>query len=93
MANAILTFKIMPEAIDTDLEVIKEKAFKIAKENGSKGEMQGKIEPIAFGLKQLLILAMYEVTDDSDFDGIAEKMSTIEGVQSSEVLSMDLAMG
>ena len=92
MANAIVTFKIMPESPDTDLEAIKEKAFKIAEEEGSKGQMQHKINPIAFGLKELLILAMYSV-DDSNFDAIAEKMAEIEGVQTAEVYKMDLAMG
>lgn len=93
MANAIVTFKIMPESPEIDLEAIKEKAFSIAKENGSKGEMQGKIEPVAFGLKQLMVYAMYEVNDNNDFDAIASKMGELEGVQSSEVHNMDLAMG
>ena len=92
MAKAIITFKLMPESLDVDLEPIKEKALAIAKEAGSIGEMQGKIEPIAFGLKAVLILAMYEV-EGADFDGIAAKMGELEGVQSSEVAKMDLALG
>jgi elongation factor 1-beta len=92
MANAILTFKIMPQSPEIDLEAVKDKAFAIAKEAGSKGDMQYQINPIAFGLKELLVLAMYTV-DDSNFDAIAEKLETIEGVQSAEVYKMDLAMG
>lgn len=82
----------MPESPEIDLEAVKEKAFEIAKAEGSKGEMQYKINPIAFGLKELLVLAMYTV-DDANFDAIAEKMATLEGVQSAEVYKMDLAMG
>tara|TARA_Y100000310_G_scaffold153057_1_gene152498 strand:+ start:727 stop:1005 length:279 start_codon:yes stop_codon:yes gene_type:complete len=92
MAKAIITFKLMPESPEVDLGPIKEKALAIARENKSIGEMQSKEEPIAFGLKAILILAMYEV-EGADFDGIAEKMGEIENVRSSEVAKMDLAMG
>lgn len=93
MSNAIITFKIMPESPDVDLEAVKEEAMNVAKENGAKGDMQSDINPIAFGLKELLIYAMYEVSDSADFDGIAEKMQAIEGVNSAEIAKMDLAMG
>jgi len=92
MAKAIITFKLMPESVDVDLEPIKEKALEIAKEAGSIGQMQSKIEPVAFGLKAILVLAMYEV-EGSEFDAIAAKMGELEGVQSAEVAKMDLALG
>ena len=92
MARAIITFKLMPESPDTDLEPIKKKALEIAKENGSIGEMQAREDPIAFGLKAVLILAMYEI-EGSDFEKIAEQMKKIEHVQSAEVGNMDLALG
>jgi len=82
----------MPESPDVDLEPIKTKALQIAEEAGSIGEMQTKIEPFAFGLKAVIVLAMYDV-DGADFDGIAQKMGQIEGVQSAEVAKMDLALG
>ena len=84
MAKAIITFKMMPESPEVDLAPIRKKALEIAKEAGSIGEMQSKEEPIAFGLKAVLVLAMYEV-EGSDFDVIAAKMGEIENVQSSEV--------
>ena len=92
MAKAIITFKIMPVSPDVDLGPIKEKALAIARENGSIGEMQAREEPIAFGLKAVLILAMYEV-QGGEFDEIAAKMGEIKDVQSSEVAKMDLALG
>ena len=92
MAKAIITFKLMPTSPEVDLEPIKEKALAIAKAAGSIGEMQAKEDPIAFGLKAVLVLAMYEV-EGSDFDAIAIKMGGIEHVQSSEVAKMDLALG
>ena len=92
MAKAIITFKIMPENVEVDLEPIKEKALVIAKDEGAIGEMQAKEEPIAFGLKALIIMAMYEV-EGGDFEKIASKMNEIEGVQTAEVAKMDLALG
>jgi translation elongation factor aEF-1 beta len=93
MANAIITFKVMPESPEVDFEKITSEALEIAKNNGSKGEMQSKIEPLAFGLKQILIYAMYEMSDDKDFDQISSAMAKIEGVSSAEIINMDLAMG
>ena len=92
MAKAIITFKLMPESPDVDLKKIREKALAIAKKNGSIGEMQSKEEPIAFGLKAALVLAMYQV-EGTDFEKIAEEMQEIDQVQSAEVAKMDLALG
>jgi translation elongation factor aEF-1 beta len=92
MAKAIITFKLMPESPEVDLVPVKDKALEIAKEAGSIGEMQSKEDPIAFGLKAVLVLAMYEV-EGADFEAIASKMQEIENVKSAEVAKMDLAMG
>jgi elongation factor 1-beta len=92
MGKAIITFKLMPESIEVDLGPIKKKAESIAREAGAIGEMQVKEDPIAFGLKAVMVLAMYDV-EGSDFDTIAVKMGEIKGVQSSEVAKMDLALG
>lgn len=82
----------MPESPEVDLELIKKEAQEIAKKAGAIGQMQVKEEPIAFGLKAVLVLAMYSV-DDADFEAIAAKMETIAGVQSAQVAKMDLALG
>ena len=92
MARAIITFKLMPESPEVDLEPIKIKAQAIAKEHGALGQMQCKEDPIAFGLKAVLVLAMYEMKEQ-DFDAIAAKMGEIPDVLSAEVAKMDLALG
>ncbi len=92
-ANAIVTFNVMPESPESDFESIKEQALAIAKAEGAKGEMIAKIEPLAFGLQKIVIMGMYEMNDDMDFDSISEKMAAIEGVSNAEVAKMDLAMG
>lgn len=92
MARAIITFKIMPESPEVNLTAIKDKALAIAKKSGAVGNMQSKEEPIAFGLKAVLILAMYNV-EGTDFELIAGRMAEIKDVQSAEVAKMDLALG
>jgi len=92
IAKAVITFKIMPESPETDLTPIKKQALEIAKAAGAIGEMQVKEEPIAFGLKAVLVLAMYEV-EGSDFDGIASRMKELDSVVNAEVARMDLALG
>jgi translation elongation factor aEF-1 beta len=93
MANAIITFEIMPESPDVDMESLKEKVLEIVKNAGAKGQMQTKIEPIAFGLKKIIVYAMFEVSNNQDFDAISDKMETLEGVGNAKVANMDLAMG
>lgn len=92
MAKAIITFKLMPESPEVNLEPIKKKAQEIAQNYHAIGQMQAKEEPIAFGLKAVIVMAMYDV-EGSNFEAIAEEMSTIPGVQSAEVVKMDLALG
>lgn len=92
MARAVVTFKLMPESPEVDLTAIKKQAALIVKESGAIGETQTKEEPIAFGLKAVLVLGMYDV-EKCDFEAIAAKLGNIKEVQSSEVAKMDLALG
>ncbi|MFT4304246.1 MAG: hypothetical protein ACMXYG_06790 [Candidatus Woesearchaeota archaeon] len=92
MSRAIITFKVMPEDAGVDLESIKAECKKIAQEAGSIGEMLIEEQPIAFGLKAVIVKAMYDV-EGGDFDAIAQKMSTIDRVQTADVAGMDLPLG
>jgi len=92
MAKAVITFKIMPEDAGVELGPIKEEALKIAKDKGAIGEMLAEEQPIAFGLKAVILKVMYEV-EGGDFDGIAAEMQKIDNVQTAEVAGMDLPLG
>lgn len=92
MGKAVITFKLMPDEADTDLGPIKEQAEAIARDGGAIGEMRISEEPIAFGLKSVQLLGMFEV-EGSDFDGMTEKMAAIEGCANAEIAKMDLALG
>lgn len=93
MANAIITFEVMPESPETDMEAVKAQAVKTAQDYGAKGNLESSVEPLAFGLKKVVIMGMYEMDDDKDFDEIPQAMKKIEGVQDAKIEKMDLAMG
>ncbi len=82
----------MPESPDVDLEAVKQKCYELGAKLGAKGTMDSKIEPIAFGLCQLILLGMWG-SEGYNFEEIALEFEKIEGVSSAEVYKLDLAMG
>ena len=91
MGIAIVTFTIMPESPDTDLDKIKEEATALITEFG--GEVgKSEVEPVAFGLKaQKLIFTMDEKLGGTD--DLEEKVASLEGVNSCEVTDIRRALG
>ena len=90
MADMIITFKIMPEEPDTDLNKIFEelKEF-VEKEGGKTGKP--KIEEIAYGLKSLEVsFAIDERKGTEMFEDVARN---IDGVGSVEVIGITRALG
>lgn len=93
MANAIVTFKLMPVSPEVDFDAIGKKADEILKKYKANGQTLIQINPLAFGLKEVIAKGMFEVSDDLNADTIAEEMKKIEGVSEVDNLGMDLAMG
>jgi len=87
MGNVYMKLKVMPEDVDVNLEEIYEKIKEVAPE---KVEIKDyKIEPIAFGLKALLVLAV--MPDEGGIgDKLIERIQSIEGVESVEVVATEL---
>ena len=79
--KVLITYKIMPETVDSNLEEIKNNIMSSLKEKCEVKDI--KEEPIAFGLRALKILVMVE-----DKQGIADEiekiLSEIDGVESVE---------
>jgi len=86
MGQVIVTLEIMPESPETDLEKVYEKVLEIIK--NFKGESaQKKIEPIAFGLKKLIVHFMLPETDFNE-EQFLEKIQKIEGVESAQIVNV-----
>jgi elongation factor 1-beta len=87
MGQVSITFEIMPEGLEINLEDIKSRVQdKIG--NISKIE-QTEIKPIAFGLKALM---MNVLVNDSEgiMDKLEAQIAEVEGVQSAKVVTMTL---
>jgi translation elongation factor aEF-1 beta len=78
-------YKLMPESPDANLKVIEESARKIVEDFGGKNK-EYSIEPIAFGLKALIVFFSYP--EDKNIDPIEEKFSNIENVASAQLIDM-----
>ena len=91
MATAGLQFKIMPEGVGTDLENLKTK-IKTAIETFESGVFNdAKEEPIAFGLKALIVTIA--LSEDEESEAVEKALSEIEGVSSVELIDYRRAIG
>ena len=85
----IITLKISPNDVDVDLEKVNEKVKDIIKNFGGQ-YLSHEIQPIAFGLNSLIVKFLYP---DQEFneEELLNQINSIEGVSSSEVISVSLA--
>jgi len=86
MADVIVTFRIMPDNPEVDLNKLEENVKKELKDYGCKiAEIN--IQEVAFGLKSLnIIFSMDEAKGDTE--PLEEKIRAIEGVNSTEVVNV-----
>jgi len=91
MATAGIQFKIMPKDTETDLKKLAtEIKTKIESfESGVLNEI--KEEPIAFGLKALIVTSA--ISENEEVDKVENAISEIEGVSSVELIDYRRAVG
>ena len=90
MGTTLVTIKLMPSSPEENLEEIKEKAKKIVEEGkGTKTRFEE--EPIAFGLKAIIIY--FDLDEEQELEPIETDLSKIENVSSSQVTDMRRAFG
>jgi translation elongation factor aEF-1 beta len=91
MAKVIITFRIMPESIETNLNSIEKMANEaITAFGGEPGKTE--IEPIAFGLNALKIFFILDEKRGST-EELEKKINSMEGVESCEVIDVRRAIG
>ena len=81
MGSVIVTFRIMPVSVDTDLDYI---------ENTLKEKIKPqRIEriPIAFGLNSVKVIKLVE-EKEGEMDKITEEIKSIKGVKEVEVIEV-----
>ena len=82
MGTVALTFRIMPESPETDLNKIKAEIKNVVSKHGSIELKSIEEKPIAFGLKALELLIT--MPDRQGTDKLEEEMANIDGVASVE---------
>ncbi len=90
MASVVVTVKLMPESPEVDLDQMKEKATEVINKVGEVGKTE--IEPVAFGLKALLLYFVMD-EDKGSTDPLEQELSGLEGVNSVEVTDVRRAVG
>ena len=91
MADVIITFKIMPTSPEVDLDDVKSRIKDaISAFGGEVGKEE--IEPIAFGLKALILIFVMDENKGST-EELEEQISKIEGVNSVECTDVRRAVG
>ncbi len=90
MATVIITFKLMMDSPDTDIDGVKELAKAALAELG--GEIgKDEVEEVAFGLKALKLMVVAD--EKLGTDAMESRLSEIEGVSSVKIDDYRRALG
>ena len=92
MARVVVSLRIMPQSPDVDLSEMETKAKKEIVDFCNSQEFRTEIQPIAFGLKALMILFVMEESIGTT-EKLEQKISQLEGVESVEVTDVRRAVG
>lgn len=90
MTVAVLKLKIMPEAVETDLNAIKIEVEKRLKKFNAKLHAAEQ-EPVAFGLKALIVTIAWPEKESTDI--IVEELLHISGISSVDIVDYRRAFG
>ncbi len=85
MGSVIVTFRVMPESVETDLDAIQKAIIKEI----SPQRMQ--IMPIAFGINAIQVIKLVE-DKEGELDKVTDKIKKIKGVQEVEVVDLTLSL-
>jgi elongation factor 1-beta len=81
-SKVVVTFNIMPESVEIDLNDLSDKIKNILSKYGEVGKVEQK--PVAFGLKAIEIMAIMDESKGST-EPIENEISELEGINSVEV--------
>ena len=92
MAEVVVTLRIMPNAPDIDMSKIEAEAKNEIVNFCNSREFKMQIQPIAFGLKALIVYFVMEEAIGST-EELEKKIAQIDGVESVEVTDVRRAIG
>ncbi len=92
MANVVVTLRIMPQSPEIDLKELEKKTKEEIVRFCNSREFRTEIQPVAFGLKALIILFVMDESKGST-EELENKIKELEGVESVEVPDVRRAVG
>ncbi len=90
MGTAAVKIRILPTSPEADLEKLKEAIKNLIEKNGGKN-CSFEEEPIAFGLKAIIILFAWP--EESELEELENSLNKLEEVSSLQVIDMRRAFG
>ena len=90
MTVVAVKIKIMPDSPETNLKGVEEQVLEVLGNNSVKNP-QFEIQPIAFGLKALIIMLGWP--EEKELETLESELNSIDGVSSVEVLDIRRAIG
>lgn len=91
MGFVLITYRLMPEAVETDLDAIKGQVEAIVTKFGGKIEKFDK-EEVAFGLISLIIILSLD-EKISNLDPLEDQFRNLDGVESAESIDVRRMVG
>jgi len=85
VGSVIVTFKVMPEGVDTDLDSLQKAIVKEI----SPQRMQ--VTPVAFGINAIEVIKLVE-DKEGEMDKVTNKIKKIKGVKEVEVVDLTLSL-
>ena len=91
MSTAAVRFKIMPESLEVNLEKLRDDVKGVIESFESGIFNDSKEEPIAFGLKALIVTLA--IAESEETDTVEAKLRELEGISSIELIDYRRAVG
>ena len=90
MGMVAVKIKVMPKSVETDIEQIKKKVVSEIEKKGLQNPTF-EIQPIAFGLKAVIV--MFGWPEEEELDSLEERLKKIKEISSVEVIDIRRAIG
>ena len=91
MANVVITMRILPVNVNTPLELLETKLRKVLESFIENKESRSEKQPIAFGLNALNFV--FFMDENKNLEMLENKLKTVEGVRSVDVIDVRRAIG
>ena len=90
MGIVAVKIKLMPESLDVDLEKLQKNAKSLIEKQGGKN-ISFSEEPIAFGLKAIIVLFAWP--EEKELENIERDLEKLKGIKSVHVMDIRRAFG